>query len=211
MLLEGIVAVVSLATVAMLAKGDTLTTKTPLAIYGAGMGRFLSVVGVPEKLGSSFGLLALSTFILTTLDTATRLNRYIFEEFFGLKGPRTRYLSTAATLILPTIFVLITFKGPDGSPVPVWKAIWPIFGATNQLLAGLAMLAVAVWLKKSGKKILFILGPMVFMNVMTIWALILLLKQYRLSAIGLIAGILLLLALTLLTEAYKAVKKTIFV
>jgi carbon starvation protein len=94
--------------------------------------------------------------------------------------------------------------------VPAWKAIWPIFGATNQLLAGLAMLAVAVWLKKSGRKILFIFGPMVFMNVMTIWALILLLKQYRLSPIGLIAGILLLLALTLLAEAYKAVKKIIF-
>ncbi|MHC4114818.1 MAG: carbon starvation CstA family protein, partial [Planctomycetota bacterium] len=128
MLLEGIVAVVSLATVAMLAKGNPLTTKTPLAIYGAGMGRFLSVIGLPEKLGSSFGLLALSTFILTTLDTATRLNRYIFEEFFGLKGLHTRYLSTAATLVLPTLFVLITFKGPDGSPVPAWKAIWPIFG-----------------------------------------------------------------------------------
>jgi carbon starvation protein len=210
MLLEGIVAVVSLATVAMLAKGDTLATKMPLAIYGAGMGRFLSVVGLPEKLGSSFGLLALSTFILTTLDTATRLNRYIFEEFFNLKGPHTRYLSTAATLILPTIFVLITLKGPDGTPVPAWKAIWPIFGATNQLLAGLAMLAVAVWLKKSGRKIAFILGPMLFMNVMTIWALILLLKQYRFSTIGIIAGILLLLALTLVAEAYKAVKKIIF-
>jgi carbon starvation protein len=210
MLLEGIVAVVSLATVAMLAKGDTLATKMPLAIYGAGMGRFLSVVGLPEKLGSSFGLLALSTFILTTLDTATRLNRYIFEEFFSLKGPHTRYLSTAATLILPTIFVLITLKGPDGTPVPAWKAIWPIFGATNQLLAGLAMLAVAVWLKKSGRKIAFILGPMLFMNVMTIWALILLLKQYRFSTIGIIAGILLLLALTLVAEAYKAVKKIIF-
>jgi len=211
MLLEGIVAVVSLATVAMLAKGDTLVTKMPLAIYGAGMGRFLSVLGLPEKLGSSFGLLALSTFILTTLDTATRLSRYIFEEFFGLKGTHTRYLSTAATLILPSIFVLITLKGPDGTPVPAWKAIWPIFGATNQLLAGLAMLAVAVWLKKSGRKIAFILGPMVFMNIMTIWALILLLKQYRLSTIGVIAAILLLLALTLVAEAYKAVRKVIFV
>jgi carbon starvation protein len=211
MLLEGIVAVVSLATVAMLAKGDTLTAKMPLAIYGAGMGRFLSVLGLPEKLGSSFGLLALSTFILTTLDTATRLSRYIFEEFFSLKGAHTRYLSTAATLILPTIFVLLTLKGPDGNPVPAWKAVWPIFGATNQLLAGLAMLAVAVWLKKSGRKIAFILGPMVFMNVMTIWALILLLKQYRLSTIGVIAAILLLLALTLVREAYKAVRKVISV
>jgi carbon starvation protein len=82
MLLEGIVAVIALATVVMLPKGDELAGKPPLIIYAAGISKFLSLVGIPERLGSSFGLLALSAFILTTLDTATRLGRYIFEEFF---------------------------------------------------------------------------------------------------------------------------------
>jgi carbon starvation protein len=86
MLLEGIVAVIALSTVIMLPKGDPLAGKEPLIIYGTGIAKFLSVLGVQEKLGFSFGLLALSAFILTTLDTATRLGRYIFEELFGLKG-----------------------------------------------------------------------------------------------------------------------------
>lgn len=207
MLIEGLVAVISLATVAMLAKGDPLVAKAPLVIYGTGMSKFLSIFGISEKLGFSFGLLALSTFILTTLDTATRLSRYAFEEFFGLKGAAWRYLSTLATLVLPTIFVLITLKDPQGKPIPVWKAIWPVFGATNQLLAGLVLLVVAVWLKKSGKKSGFVLGPMLFMNVMTVCALVFLLGRYRFSAVGFIAAVLLLLALVLMIEAWRTVKK----
>jgi carbon starvation protein len=210
MLIEGLVAVIALSTVAMLAKGDALTGKAPLIIYGTGMGKFLSVFGIPDKLGFSFGLLALSTFILTTLDTATRLGRYVFEEFFRLKDIRWRYLSTVATLILPTIFVLITLKDPQGKPIPAWQAIWPVFGATNQLLAGLVLLVIAIWLKKMGKKCLFVLGPMVFMNVMTVWALVLLLNKYRLSAVGVIAGVLLVLALVLVVEAVRTITKAVF-
>jgi carbon starvation protein len=210
MLIEGLVAVIALATVIILAKDDPLTAKVPLVIYGEGMGRFLSVFGAPHKLGFSFGLLALSTFILTTLDTATRLGRYIFEEFFGLKDTSARYLSTIATLVLPTILVLITLKDEYGNPTPAWKVIWPVFGATNQMLAGLVLLVVAVWLKKTGKKTGFVLGPMFFMNVMTIWALVLLLLMYRFSAVGIIAAVLLVLAIVLVIEACRTIKKVIF-
>ncbi|MCX5632282.1 MAG: carbon starvation protein A [Phycisphaerae bacterium] len=207
MLIEGIVAVISLITVAMIAKDDPLITKAPLVIYGTAMGKFLSVFGISQKLGYSFGLLALSTFILTTLDTATRLNRYIFEEFFGLNDTRWRGLSTIATLILPTIFVLMSFKDPSGKLIPAWKIIWPVFGATNQLLAGLVLLVIFVWLSKNGKKTFFVLVPMVFMSVMTIWSLILLLKQYRFSVVGIIAAILLFLAFILIFEAFRAMRK----
>jgi carbon starvation protein len=207
MLMEGLVAVIALSTVAMLARDDELVGKAPLVIYGTGMSRFLSVFGIPEKLGFSFGLLALSAFILTTLDTATRLGRYIFEEFFQLKDVRLRYLSTIATLTLPAVFILITLKDTQGNPIPAWKAIWPVFGATNQLLAGLVLLVVAVWLKKTGRRMAFVLGPMIFMNIMTLTALVMLLKQYKLSAVGVIAGILLVLASVLVVEAYKTVKR----
>ncbi len=209
MLIEGLVAVIALATVVMLAQDDPLTTKGPLIIYGEGMGRFLAVFGAPHTLGVSFGLLALSTFILTTLDTATRLGRYVFEEFFGLKEVSNRYLSTLATLVLPTIFVLITLKDAAGNPIPAWKAIWPVFGATNQLLAGLVLLVVAVWLKKTGRKTGFVLGPMFFMNVMTVWALVALLLRYRFSAVGIIAAVLLLLAVILIIEACRTIRKAI--
>jgi len=209
MLLEGIVAVIALATVVMLPKGDQLTTKAPLVIYATGIAHFLSVIGIPQKLGFSFGLLALSAFVLTTLDTATRLGRYIFEEFFNLKGVHWRYLSTLGTLTLPTIFVLINLKDANGNPIPAWKAIWPVFGASNQLLAGLVALVITVWLKKTGRKLGFLIGPMLFMNIVTISALVLLVRQYRFSTVGIIAGVLLLLAVILVLEAYKTIKKVI--
>lgn len=210
MLLEGIVAVIALTTVIMLPRGDALTKEAPLVIYGKGIGNFLSAVGVPRELGFSFGLLALSAFILTTLDTATRLGRYIFEEFFSLKGGYSRYLSTLATLALPTIFVLINLKDANGNPIPAWKAIWPVFGASNQLLAGLVALVIVVWLKKSGKKLGFLIGPMFFMNIVTVWALVLLLLRYRFSAVGIIAGVLLMLAIVLIFEAYRTIRKVLF-
>jgi carbon starvation protein len=204
MLIEGLVAVIALATLAMLKPGDPLFTKAPLQIYGAGMGRFLGVFGIPERVGTSFGLLALSTFILTTLDTATRLGRYVFEELFNLKGGATRYVSTLATLVLPTVFVLITLRDAAGNPIPAWKAIWPVFGATNQLLAGLALMVIAVWLRQTGRRSGFVVLPMIFMLVMTLWALVRLVLQYRLSVIGGIAVALFVLAVLVVVEAVRA-------
>ncbi len=201
MLVEGLVAVIALCTVMMIGKNDPLAAKAPLAVYGAGMARFLGVFGVPERYGVSFGLLALSAFILTTLDTATRLARYIFQEFFNVEGRQMRFLATLATLVLPAVFVLVTIKDANGVVVPAWKIIWPVFGATNQLLAGLALMVVAVWLKKKGKHLWFVALPMVFMLAVTLWALALLILQYRMSLIGGIAGLLFCLALLLIHEA----------
>jgi len=204
MLTEGLVAVIALATVMILNRSDELAGKPPLVVYGTGMGKFLSIFRINPKFGFSFGLLALSTFILTTLDTATRLARYVFQEFFGLKGPKTRYFATFVTLILPTIFVLVNLKDAQGNPMPAWKIVWPVFGATNQLLAALTLLVIIVWLKKGrGGRLLYLLLPMIFMLGMTIWALALLIFQYRLSLVGALAIVLFLLALMLIAEAAK--------
>lgn len=151
----------------------------------------------------SFGLLALSAFILTTLDTATRLARYIFQEFFGISGKKTRFLATAATLFLPAIFVLMNIKDAQDKVMPAWKIIWPVFGATNQLLAGLVLLIVAVWLKKKNKRIWFVVIPMIFMLAMTLWALLIVIIQYKFSLIGFIGAVLLFLALMLIQEAIE--------
>ena len=211
MLVEGVVAVIALSAVAIVAKESDIIKNPPQQIYAMGMGKFLSALGISEHLGLTFALLALSAFILTTLDTATRLSRYIFEEFFNLRATKTRYFSTAVTLILPTILVLITLKDAAGKPLPAWKAIWPVFGATNQLLAGLVLLVIAVWLKKSGKKTGFVVIPMIFMYVMTVFALVILLMKYKVTAVGIIAGVLLVLAIILVVEAVRTVWKTAFI
>lgn len=208
MLIEGVVAIIALAAVVIVTQNADLA-KTPPLIFADGLGKFFSAIGIPANLGRSFALLALSAFILTTLDTATRLSRYIFEEFFGLKNAASRYPATLATLVLPTILVLITLKDASGNPIPAWKAIWPVFGATNQLLAGLVLLIIAVWLRKTGRKTLFILLPMAFMNITTLTAIVMLLRQYKLkSAVGVIAAILLVLGLVLVFEACRTVWKT---
>lgn len=208
MLIEGLVAVIAIITVAMIVKGGDLSSKPPLVIYGMGIGKFLKTFGIPENLGYSFGLLALSTFILTTLDTTTRLGRYIFEELFLIKDPKYRYLSTLATIALPVVFLFVKFHDNMGNPVPAWKAIWPVFGATNQLLAGLTLLVIFVWLKKEEKKAGFVIIPMAVMIIMTLWALILLIGDYGFSAIGIVAMMLLLLALVLIIETIRIVAFT---
>ncbi len=129
MLVEGLVAVIALTTVMMVASSDSLRGTSPTVVYANGLSRFAGVLGIPEKIGFSFGLLALSTFILTTLDTATRLGRYIFEEFFQLRGGWSRYAATAATLALPLVFAMVDLRDAQGNPLPAWKAIWPVFGA----------------------------------------------------------------------------------
>jgi carbon starvation protein len=204
MLVEGLVAVIAITTVILVAKGDPLAGRPPLEIYGTGIGKFLSVFGVPANFGFAMGLLALSTFILTTLDTATRLGRYMLQELFGLEGRNIRYLTSLVVLVLPAILVLINLKDAAGNPMPAWKLIWPVFGATNQMLAGLVLLAVTVWLKKTGKKFYFTLIPMVFMMIMTLWALVILISQYKFSLIGIIAAVLFALAILLVIEAFRS-------
>lgn len=207
MLVEGLVAVISLFTVVMLVSDQEILKSHPLDIYGNGLGKFLEVVGLPYSMGKSFGILAVSTFLLTTLDTSTRLGRYIFEEFFNLKGNHSRVIATLATLAFPLAFNFMILKDGNGQIIPAWQAIWPVFGATNQLLAGLALLVVFVWLSKKGKPTIFVLIPMLFMLIMTIWALGQLTYQSGFTIIGVIAFILLCLSLILIIEAVRTVAK----
>lgn len=155
-------------------KGAPILSKHPTSIFAAGMGTFLGVLHIPAEVGARFGFLAISTFLLTTLDTATRLSRFIFEEFFSLRNPRWRYLSTAVTLILPGIVVFMRFTDPadPGKFIPAWSYVWPVFGTTNQLLAALALLVVAIWLIKQRRRVAYVLIPMLFMLTTTVVMLI---------------------------------------
>jgi carbon starvation protein len=207
MLIEGVVAVIALAAVMILPFGLGGFRSDPVEIYANGIGHFLTSFGIPHRFGAHFGLLALSTFLLTTLDTCTRLCRYIVQEAFGWgkNDAKSRILATVVTLILPAYLVFVTYTHPEtGQVLPAWRAVWPVFGATNQLLAALALLAVTVWLKRTGRTWAFTGLPMVFMLVMTMTALGRLVFEFRFSLIGVIAMVLFLLGLLLAIEAAKA-------
>jgi len=135
------------------------------------------------------------------------LCRYIVQEAFGWdkNDAKSRILATVVTLILPAYLVFVTYTHPEtGQVLPAWRAVWPVFGATNQLLAALALLAVTVWLKRTGRTWAFTGLPMAFMLVMTMTALGRLIFDFRFSLIGVIAAVLFLLGLLLAIEAAKA-------
>jgi len=202
MLMEGLLALISVG--AIVVAGGVLGSQSPTHVFANGMGTFMSSFGVGEALGTSFGLLALSTFLLTTLDTCTRLARYIFEEFFNIWGKKWHLLATVATLVLPLWLAMTEYRDASGQVVPVWRAIWPVFGATNQLLGALALLTTAVWLKRTGRRTIFVVIPMVFMFLVTLLALALLVVRTDFLVIRTIAAVLFVLAIILITEAVRA-------
>jgi carbon starvation protein len=207
MLIEGVVAVIALSTVMILSFGTDALRSDPITVYASGIGKFLGAFGINPRFGAHFGLLALSTFLLTTLDTCTRLARYVVQEAVGWSQneARQRVVATLLTLLLPAVLVFMAYTDPiTGQALPAWRAVWPVFGATNQLLAALALLAVTVWLKRTGRKWLFAGLPMAFMLVMTMSALALLIAQNGLSLIGIISSVLFILGLVLSFEAARA-------
>ncbi len=170
MLIESILAFVALAAVMILTTRPT--GKSPIAIFAEGIGTFFGSFGVSPSAAATFGLLAVSTFLLTTLDTCTRLARFIFQELFHFGGLAGRIVGTTASLLIPAIVVFKEIPGPTGTLIPAWKAIWPAFGATNQLMAALALIMVYAWLKHEKRRTLYVLIPTIFMCVTTLTALI---------------------------------------
>ncbi len=208
MLLEGVVAVMSVIFVLVLTKSEfSVLKKNVAAIYGAGIGKFMSFLGIPTEIGVAFGMLALSSFVLTSTDTGTRLARYVFTELTGIKN---RFVATGVSLIIPAILVFTKYKDPaTGKLLPVWKALWPVFGATNQLIAALSLFVITIWLIKTGKgRFWFVSGiPALFMGVITVWALVMLFLKWKFTIIGIAALIQVFLALWILWEGLIGLKR----
>jgi carbon starvation protein len=180
MLLEAMVAIVSLCCVMMLPETSPHVSSgqpKPNFLYAQGIGSFMSVLGVPAAFGVSFGLMAFTTFVYDTLDVCTRLGRYILQELTGMQGRAGRWLATALTAGVPLIFLL--WQPTDAKGRPAWLIFWNLFGASNQLLAALTLLGVTVWLWRTyrAKWVLFVTGlPCVWMYAMSMWALVRLLS-----------------------------------
>jgi carbon starvation protein len=174
MLLEGLVAVVSIACVMIIAKDSPMAAKAPNFIYASGIGRFLELIGIPAVYGITFGLMAFTTFVYDTLDVCTRLGRYIIEELTGLKDWKGKLLGTVLTVGVPVYFLFQTLYDAAGKSVPVWRIFWNTFGASNQLLGALALIGITVWLGKAykGSKVWLVsFIPAILMFIMSNWAL----------------------------------------
>lgn len=180
MLLEGMVAVVSLACVMILVKDSALIKSSPNFIYASGIGQFVQLIGIPAALGISFGLMAFTTFVYDTLDVCTRLCRYIIEELSGWRTKYSKYVATGISILVPFLFVTSTMNDAKGNPIPAWKVFWSIFGACNQMLAALALIGITVWLYKTAKnKYAWIVSfvPAVWMFLMSNWAFLVLMRD----------------------------------
>lgn len=170
MLAEGFVAFMALVVV-MIASNQMLYGADGKAfaagkIYGNGIGEFLTLLIGKDNLAFAvtFGAMAFSTFVFDTLDVGMRLGRYLVQELIGVPGRVGAVIGTLATVALP--FVLIFYAKPGS-----WVEFWTLFGASNQLLAALTLLSITAWLYQARKRIAFTLLPMLFILVITLWAL----------------------------------------
>ncbi len=165
MLAEGFVALIALVTV-MIASPALIKGLSPGTVYGNGIGEFLTLILGRDNLAFAvtFGAMAFSTFVFDTLDVSTRLGRYIVQELFGFKGRGGAIVATLVTLSLPVY--ILSLGGAGG-----WSKFWTLFGASNQLLAALTLLALTLWLRHEGKRYVFTLLPMAFVLTITLLAL----------------------------------------
>src|SRR6056297_3685247 len=211
MLIESVLAIVALITAAMLVKENYMDMRSnPVAVFAHSLGNIMTGFGIPYDAGKTFSSLAVSAFALTSLDTATRLARFALQEFFHDRDKpdekqsllfRNRYL---ATLVGVLVAGALAISGQG-------LKIWPIFGAANQLLAALALLAVTVWLTRLKRATWFVKIPMVLMFIITLSALAVMVVHdiktgnFLLAAV---AAVLFLLAVFLACEAKRSLKES---
>lgn len=194
MLIEGLLAIVALIAVGYVAgqKG------APAQIFANGVSFFMASFGISQSVGKVFIILAYSAFALTSLDTATRIGRYIMQEIGVVKtasGEKKTIISNlyVSTLLTVAFSVVLLAFG--------YTKIWPIFGSANQLLAALALLAITGWIMKQGKKSWETIIPLIFMFSVTLTALTFLIRSnivgakhnYVLAGIGILLFVLAIL------------------
>jgi len=175
MLIECVLAVISLIAIATLSNNGTqaavqemlgLEAISPTVIFSTGIARFFEVMGFSAgavNATKTVIALAVSCFCLTSLDTGTRLGRFMFQELFATnKEGEKNILSNmyVATIITAVCGFILCLAG--------YTKVWPLFGAANQLVAVPALLAVATYLKKIGRNGKMLYFPIAFMSVATI-------------------------------------------
>lgn len=140
-----------------------------LAAFIEGGANFLTAIGIPLKLGIGIVAVLVASFAATTLDTATRLQRYVIQELGGSLHLPTQNKYVATSLAVGVAGAIAVFAGEK--PGAGGLMLWPLFGATNQLLAGLAMIVATFYLWRRNKAIAFLGVPALLMMLVPGWAM----------------------------------------
>jgi len=208
MLIEAFLAVIAIGSVIYLSQAEFAARlgelKTPIGMFSAGIGEFMSSFGLPMEIGTSFVALTVSAFLLTSLDSATRLGRYAVQEFCEERAPKLAKNPHAATAVVVALAAVLALSG-------TWTTVWPIFGAANQMLGALALLAVTAWLAKRKTKTAFTAIPMVLMFIITLSALVVIMQQNFIKGnyiLVVIASLLFVLCIALVLEAWQTFTRT---
>ncbi len=136
-----------------------------------GGANFLKSLGIPLKMGIGILAVLVASFAATTMDTATRLQRYVVQELSSdmkFKPLTNRYAATAFALIVAAFVVIFTGDSPGAGGM----TLWPMFGALNQLLAGMIFLLLVFYLLRQRRPVWFLIIPLLFMLVMPAWAML---------------------------------------
>ena len=180
-----------LTTYANYAKVPTLPT------FAEGGARIVETLGISRAMALNILAVFMVSFASTTIDTATRLQRYVISEFgdsIGQKWLDNKYIAAGFAVVSA---YLMAFRGSA-------NVIWPLFGATNQLLAGLALLTITVYLAENNKPTQYTMIPMIFMVFMTTWGMVANFRNYVAAGNTLLAvidAIIIVLEVWMIVEA----------
>ena len=173
MIVESLLGIIALVVVGAVAVNGTKPEGTPFAIFSSGVAGFLEKLGLPVQLATVFMTMCVSALALTSLDSVARIGRMSFQELFlgdttdTSKMPvwqkilTNKYFATVVTLFFG---YLLTLGG--------YTNVWPLFGSANQLLAALVLIALAVFLKTTGRTGWTLYAPMFIMLAVTFTALV---------------------------------------
>ena len=173
MIVESLLGIVALVVVGAVAVNGTKPDGTPFAIFSAGVAGFLEKLGLPVEVATVFMTMCVSALALTSLDSVARIGRMSFQELFyedttdpAQMGAVRRVLTNKYFATVITLFFgwLLCLGG--------YNNVWPLFGSANQLLAALVLIALAVFLKTTGRTGWTLYIPMFAMLAVTFTALV---------------------------------------
>jgi carbon starvation protein len=180
-----------------------------LDAFVSGGASFVAALGIPFETARTFMAVMVIAFAATSLDTGARIQRLVLVELseaYDIKPLSNRYLAGALG-VGAALVLAITQGGGQGG-----LALWPLFGTTNQLVAGVTLLIVSIWLKKNGRPYLYTLIPMVAISIVTAWAMVGNLFDYyaRFEELWLLAisgTVILALDVWILMEGYRTLRE----